>query len=152
MTVGIKIRGITTEIGPGGVLHSLFSTISYHLEPHGWGTNYPTLMNKLYNGCLDQEDADNALQEIREIRERLKKYNPRQVIWDIEDPTAPPPWGLDFGPHVTDLANYFVTSTGRDLIGALMENLECLKDIGGALEIISYEGLPIGDQVRWVDK
>ncbi len=99
MTVGIKFHGITTEIGPGALLHALFSTISYHLEPSGWGTRYPNLMNKLYQGQLDGQDAAMALQELVDVKEKLKDYKPEQVIWDIDDLKAKPPWGTQVGPH-----------------------------------------------------
>lgn len=146
MAIGLRLHGITTVIGPGGVLHALFSTISLRLEPNGWGTRYPTLMHKLYQGHLDHEDAAKALDELLDVQEKLKAHAPSEVVWDIEDPAQPPPWGLEVGPHVKSLATYFVTSTGRDLLETLIENVECLKDVSGKLEIVSLpdstEGAP----------
>lgn len=149
MTIGIKFHGITTEIGPGGLLHSLFSTISYHLEPNGWGTRYPNLMNKLYQGRLDGEDAEGALQELVDVKEKLKDYKPEQVIWDIDNPDAKLPWGSQVGPHIRNLSGYFVTNGRRDLIDVLIENVRYLKDLGGAIEIVSYESAQKQDQLRW---
>ena len=149
MTVGIKVGSVVTEIGTGSFFHSFFSSVSYHLEPKGWGTNYPILMNKLYQGQLNAEDANEALVEVKAIQQALGRFTPDQVIWDIEDLNERPPWGDNISSHITSLANYFVTSTGRDLIGAIIENLEYLKKDGGKLTIVQYQGLPIGNVVQW---
>mgnify|MGYP001559508172 CR=1 FL=1 len=87
--------------------------------------------------------------EIRDIREKLKKFRPDQVIWDTEDLSAKPPRGDDISLRITDLSNYFVTSTGRDLLEAIIENVEFLKKKGGTLEVVQYQGYPLGPQVRW---
>jgi hypothetical protein len=149
MTVGIKVGNVVTEIGTGSFLHSFFSTVSYHLEPKGWGSAYPVMMKKLYQGQLDAEDADEALAETKAIQQALEQFKPEQVIWDIEDLEKKPPWGDNISAHITSLANYFVTSTGRDLIGAFIENLDFLRTNGGKLTIVQYQGYPIGNVVQW---
>lgn len=149
MTVGLHIHGITTEIGTGSFFHAFFSTISHHLEPKGWGSVYPVLMNKLYQGSVEAQEADALLKEFGDVREKLRKFRPDQVIWDIEDLTARPPWGDDFSSRITGLSNYFVTSTGRDLFEAIIENAEFLKKKGGTLAVVQYKGYPLGPQVRW---
>jgi len=57
-----------------------------------------------------------ARAELKTIREELKKFPPDQIVWDIEDLTARPPWGDRISKEITDLSNYFVTSDGKDLI------------------------------------
>ncbi len=52
MGIGLNVGDFYYEIGSGDFLHSFFSTISFHLEPEGWGTKYPYLMNELYQGSL----------------------------------------------------------------------------------------------------
>ncbi|HUS47013.1 MAG TPA: immunity 70 family protein [Phycisphaerae bacterium] len=116
-------------------MHAFFSTISYHLEPDGWGSRYPELMNGLYQGRLDHEHASKVLQDIREIREKLKGFPPSKVVWDIEDLSARPPWGDDLSSRITSLSNYFVTSTGRDVFGVVIECLEALEEEGGCMTI-----------------
>ena len=137
MAVGLKLGSITDVIGGQDFFHAFFSTVSYYLEPNGWGSRFPVLLNKLYQGKLGSEDADLALKELETIYAELKKYPPDKVIWDIENMEAKPPWGDSISSDITDLSNYFVTSTGRDLIGVLKECLEELRDKGGLLEIIS---------------
>lgn len=138
MTVGLKLGSITDEVGTSQFLHAFFSTISGNLEPNGWGTRFPVLLNKLYQGELKQGDAEVALAELQRIEAELRKLPPSKVIWDIEDLTLSPPWGSDISADITSLANYFVTSTGRDLIGVVREILEELRDVGGVLSVVNY--------------
>ena len=124
MTVGIRITGNIGELGAGSLVHAVFSTISSRLEPNGWGSRFPELVNELYQGRLPAEKVEKALNDVRTIREELKEYSPDQVVWDIEKPDALPPWGDDISPHIDSLANYFVTSTGRDLLLFVEQMLE----------------------------
>jgi 2,3-bisphosphoglycerate-dependent phosphoglycerate mutase len=135
MTVGLRIGGIVDEVGSSDFLHAFFSTISSHLEPEGWGTRYPELMNDLHQGKLEKEAADKVLNDILEIREQLKSFPPSDVVWDIENPDATPPWGDNISTGISDLSNYFVTSTGRDVFEVLIECLEALKAEGGCMTV-----------------
>ena len=137
MTVGLKLGSITDEIGGQDFFHAFFSTVSYRLETNGWGARFPCLLKKLYQGRLEQGDAEQALEELNEIASELSKLSPNMVVWDIENLEASPPWGSNISSDITDLSNYFVTSTGRDLIDVIKECLEELRDRGGSIEIVS---------------
>jgi len=121
MSIGVKVDGIIDEIGAPSFFHCFFSNVSHHLEPAGWGTKYPALLNEFYQGKLSPERVQAALDEIVDVRTELSKIPPGKVIWDIEDLSLKPPWGDDISPDITDLGNYFVTSTGRDLFDLLEE-------------------------------
>ena len=136
MTVGLKLGSITAEIGGQDFFHAFFSTLSYRLETDGWGSRFPCLLKKLYQGSLEQGDAWQALEELDVITTELSKLSPDKVVWDIENLEATPPWGSNISINITDLSNYFVTSTGRDLIGVLKEFLEELRYRGGTIEIV----------------
>jgi len=138
MGVGLQIGRVISEIGTSDFFHSFFSTVSGNLEPQGWGTRFPILMQKLYAGELVQPDANAALSELNEVSSELSKLPIDRVIWDIEDRSKMPPWGNDVADTVTNLSNYFVTSTGRDLITTLREVLSELRDSGGIAEVIKY--------------
>lgn len=138
MTVGFQVGRIIDEVGTDDFLHAFFSTISYHLEPKGWGSEYPELMRKLYQGKLSARFAAKVHLDVQSIREKLKAFPPDQVVWDIENLNAKPPWGDNISSEITDLSNYFVTSTGRDLFEVLLECLEALRKEGGALTIERY--------------
>ncbi|WP_336046386.1 immunity 70 family protein [Solibacillus ferritrahens] len=124
MAVGFKVKYYWYQIGHGDFLHSFFSTISYHLEQNGWGTEYPFLLNELYNGKLENKNIDSAINELEAIKKKLQDFSPSQVIWDIDNLSKSPPWGDNISKDITNLSNYFITSEGEDLIDMLMKALE----------------------------
>lgn len=124
MAVGFKVKYYWYQVGHGDFLHSFFSTISYHLEQDGWGTEYPFLLNELYNGKLENKNIDSAINELEAIKKKLQDFSPSQVIWDIDDLSKSPPWGDNISKDITNLSNYFITSEGEDLIDMLMKALE----------------------------
>ena len=136
MTVGIKVGSITDEIGTSEFFHSFYSTVSGRLEDR-WGERFPSLMH-LYDGRLPCHQTEAALAELAEIRSKFARFPPDRVIWDIEDRAKMPPWGNDISADITNLSNYFVTSTGRDLIDLLQEALEASRDEQQAAEIVRY--------------
>ena len=137
MTVGIKLGNITDEIGGSDFFHAFFSTVSGNLERSGWGTRFPTIMHRLYQGKLHQEHATDALRELQATHAELSRLPVSKLIWDIEDRAKRPPWGDNIAQTITDLGNYFVTSTGRELFPLLREVLEELRDRGGVAEIVT---------------
>ncbi len=138
MAVGIKVNNITDEIGTADFFHAFFSTVSVNLETNGWGSKYPTVMNKLYQGGLTSKEAVVALKELKEIQYSLISFKPEKVIWDIENPRKKPPWGSKISSEIKSLADYFVTSTGRDLIDTLVEALEDSIKSEKPVEIVQY--------------
>jgi hypothetical protein len=137
MTVGIQLGNITDEIGTSDFLHAFFSTISVNLEPGGWGSRFPVLLESLYGGEVHHENAKQALAELNQIASELSEIEPSKVVWDIEDRSKVPPWGENISSDITNLSNYFVTSTGRDLIGTLREIFEELRDRGGVAKVVT---------------
>jgi len=123
MAVGITVGSITDEIGAPSFVHAFFSTVSAHCEPNGWGSRFPHLMNELYQGRLPHSHAKAALTELIQAKSLLEKISPSQIVWDIEDRKAQPPWGTNIAATITSLGNYFVSSTGRDLFSLLEEAL-----------------------------
>ncbi|SFP61369.1 Imm70 family immunity protein [Variovorax sp. 770b2] len=117
MAVGVTAGSITNELGAPSFVHSFFSTISAHCEPDGWGSQFPHLMNELYQGHLPHGNALRALDELRLAKATLGKLPPSAVVWDIENRQARPPWGNNIASHITSLGNY--TSSGRDVFDVL---------------------------------
>ncbi|WP_312368437.1 Imm70 family immunity protein [Stenotrophomonas sp.] len=140
MTIAIRQGNVLTVIGPGGVLHSLFSTIAVLLENGKWGSRFPWIMNGLYGGSLADVGAKAAYDEMLEIRRELAQISPSEVVWDIENPELSPPWGNSFGSHVSHMADYYVTDTGRNLVDEIIDNLESQIEFGGPLQIVPFDG------------
>lgn len=134
MTVALHLENLYWEVGSAAFLNSFFSTISYHLEPGGPGSRYPAL-RQLYNGSLSSALAVDAHGELQEVRRELSRFPPDQVVWDLDEPTAKPPWGSNISSDISDLSNYFVTSDGRDLFEVIFEALSEARESDQDLQI-----------------
>ena len=119
MGVGIVVGGSEYPIGTGSFFGAFFSTVCVRLESERWGARFPVVMNRLYNGHLDASEAEGALHELDLIHHELEAFPPSDLVWDFRDRSARPPWGDRISPHITSLANYFVTSDGKDLFDVL---------------------------------
>ena len=104
MAVGFKVKFYWYQIGDSDFLHSFFSTVAYNLENGNWGSRFPVIMNELYQGKLECDNTDKALEELSIIRKELQKFSPEKVVWDIEDLSKQPPWGNDISEDITDLS------------------------------------------------
>ena len=83
--VGLQVEFYWYQIGAASFLHAFFSTVCFRLEQGNWGSKFPRLMNDLYHGRLKSEYVKDALVELKEIKQELAKFQPSDVIWDIED-------------------------------------------------------------------
>jgi 2,3-bisphosphoglycerate-dependent phosphoglycerate mutase len=135
VSVGLRVRSNVWLVGTSDFFHAFFSTISARLEPDGWGTRFPALMNELYAGELPAEHAPAALAELDQIREELRRLPPSDVVWDVEDRGKQPPWGEDISDEITDLGNYFVTEDGKDLIDVMAEAIAYAARAGAAVRV-----------------
>ena len=135
--VGFKVLYNWYQIGNGNFLHAFFSTVAYNLENQNWGSRFPVIMNELYQGRLNNENTDKAIDELNVIKTELQKFAPNKVIWDIEDLSKRPPWGDSISEDITDLSNYFVTSDGYDFLTIFLHALEKAKELNAEIEIKS---------------
>lgn len=135
--VGFSVKFYWYQIGSGDFFHSFFSTVAYHLENEKWGSRFPVIMNKLYQGRIGCDDADKAIDELNIVKKELQGFSPDKVIWDIDDLSKQPPWGNNISADITDLSNYFVTSDGEDLIEIFFKALRKAKEENCDLEIKS---------------
>lgn len=116
MAVGFTVKRYLYTIGGGDFLHAFFSTVCGRLENEQWGSKYPHIMRELYQGELPVEHLQQAEKELAQIKRGFAQLAPDQVIWDIEDRSLTPPWGDRISNSITDLGNYFVTSSGEDFL------------------------------------
>ena len=66
------------------------------------------------------EDIESGIAELLSIQEELKKFPSHDIIWDFEDLSATPPWGNQIASHITNLSQYFITSSGSDLLEVML--------------------------------
>lgn len=137
MAVGFKVGFFWFEIGNGDFLHCFFSTIAVNLENNNWGSKFPVIMNELYQGHLDTNKIDEAINELKTIKKQLKNLSTDKVVWDIENLSLLPPWKDNISNEITDLSNYFVTSDGDDFLTIFMHALEKGKELNMCIEIDS---------------
>jgi len=138
--IGIAVGAASWPVGRPDLLHAFFSTISGCLEPDGWGSRFPALLGELYQGRLTADRVDDALAELLVARRELAALPPSAVVWDIDDLDVTPPWGSAIDSGVPDLARYFITSDGRDLVAVLANGLSFLRELGvGDLQVVSVE-------------
>lgn len=124
MSVSLWVGDRSWLVGSASFLHAFFSTVAARLEDEGWGSRFPTLMRGLYGGELSHGATGAALRELTAVRAELARLTPKHVVWDFDDRRAAPPWGSDVDPRVTTLADYFLTSDGKDLFAVFAEALE----------------------------
>ena len=137
MSVGLQTKYYWFTIGSGDFLHSFFSTIAFHLENGEWGSRFPHIMSELYNGELELQRINEAMYELRQIKKEMAKFSPSDVVWDIEDMDAKPPWGNNISTSITSLANYFVTSEGEDLFEVFDAAFSMAIEIGEPIRIVA---------------
>lgn len=135
MAVGLRVGEHREVIGTPGFLNAFFSTLVAVLEDGRRGSRFPALTVTLYAGELSAADVPEALGEARAAREELALHPPSEVRWDLDDPAARPPWGDDISSDITSLADYFVTSAGRDLFDVLVEVLDLASTRGERVTI-----------------
>lgn len=136
MTVGFRVWRIIYEIGTADFLHAVFSTISHHLEPDGWGTKYPELMNDLFQGKMSHEHAEKAIQDIIEIREALMKYTHEDIVWDVYGIEKRPSECINIVTSHKNLPDCLWTKTGnRKVLDVMLQSFEYLKKKGGDITI-----------------
>ena len=80
MAVGIAVGQIIDEIGAPSFVHAFFSTICVHCEAGQWGSRFPVLMKQFYDGRVSSEEANVALQELREARHLLSRIEPSEIV------------------------------------------------------------------------
>jgi 2,3-bisphosphoglycerate-dependent phosphoglycerate mutase len=119
VSVAVWVGRKTFEIGHSAFFKSWFSTIFVRLENGDWGRSFPIIMRDFYSGAVPAEKVVPASAELDAIRAQLASFPPDQVVWDFEDRNAQPPWGQAISPRITSLANYYVTSDGKDLFEVL---------------------------------
>ena len=137
MAVGFKVKFYWYQVGTGDFFHAFFSTVAYNLENGVWGSCFPIIMNKLYQGKIENKDIDQALEELKSIKKELSQLDPDKVVWDIDDLTKQPPWGENISEDISSLSNYFVTSEGNDFLTVFLHALKKAKEVGSDIEIKS---------------
>ena len=76
----------------GEHFRSFFSTIWNRLEHRRWGSRFPVMMNKLFQGYADASDMDALAAELKVIQEEFRQLPVYELTWNYEKPDACPGW------------------------------------------------------------
>ncbi len=137
--VALRTGSVLTEVGAPSILHALYSSISANLEPQGWGSRFPVVMNRLYQGRLPASDCPAALAELRTIERELQEIPVSRVIWDYDDRSRAPSPHYRAPPEAQNLAGYFVTVNGLNLLRAgLIESVESAVEFGHDVRVATF--------------
>jgi 2,3-bisphosphoglycerate-dependent phosphoglycerate mutase len=135
MGVGLHTQAKSYELGAASFFTSWFSTICVRLEKGSWGGRFPAIMNELYAGSLPADHIPEAMRELRIIQNEFGGFGADAIVWDHDDRTKQPPWGKNIAREVTSLANYFVTSDGKDLFLVIRNAFEEALRSGHAVTV-----------------
>lgn len=127
------------QLAPPEIIEALFATISYRLEPGGRGTRFPIVMNSLFAGRLDSEDAGAALTELGHIEAGLRELPPDRVVWSLTDLRRFDDSTLPVSHSAANVYEYFVAEDGRPLLAHVREGVERSLGAGGSMTFQSEE-------------
>ena len=139
MPVEINIENDRGTVGGGEILHALFSTISYNLEPDGWGTRFPILFKHVYLGRLYPNDAGAALAELRTIRIELMNIPISKAVWVYESHIDGIPQVYKYNRYAKSLAEFFLTGAGRDFLCEIADSLEAIVEFPQCAHNLPYK-------------
>jgi hypothetical protein len=135
--VDLYVKNTMWTGGEDSWLHSFFSTIAHRLEPDGWGSRFPALMNELYSGRLPLERVPAAREELAMIRSELERLPPDARVFAYEDPERATPWPVP--PGAGSAADAFLTAGGKNMLDVLARALDVAEEAQGDVEIRPLE-------------
>lgn len=136
------------EIAPDNILRALFATISYRLEPGGWATRFPAVLDHLQQGSLDANRAEQALIELGQIETELRSLSPDRVVWSMDDLRVRNDSRQPVNHNAKNVFDYFVARDGKPLINKLrLIVLEC-RSQGRTVKVDSR----VRRKARWKEK
>lgn len=139
MSFETKLENGMEKVGGRDILHALFSTISFNLEPDGWGTRFPVLFKQVYWGKLYASDANAALSELEVIKSHLSNLPICNVIWNYENRTGQIPHAYKYNQSAKSLAEFFYTEAGRDFLSEIADSLEAIVEFPQNANKLSYK-------------
>jgi hypothetical protein len=134
VSVDLHVGDKSWPVGSGALLGAFFDTVASRLEDTRRGSKYP-LTAKLYQGKLQPADTGAAIAELTDIAKELTSLPPDKLVWDMDDASKKPPWGSYISADIGNLADYFVTNEGEDLIKTLITALTQAQTRNQPLEI-----------------
>lgn len=116
-------------------MEALFATISYRLEPDGWASRFPMLLDRLHEGRLDATSADQALAELDLVSAELRRLPVDRVVWSMHDLKKRDDAGEPVRRGAANAFEYFVAQDGRPILTCIAEMVQKSKQSGDATSL-----------------
>jgi hypothetical protein len=124
----LTVGGNSRKLAPELVIQAMFTTIGCRLESQGRGTRFPAVMDDLYSGYLPPRRAPDALRELQEIEDALRRIPASDVVWSLADLRRGDDANEAVNHRAANAFEYFVDIDGRPLISRLRDGVqECLN-------------------------
>lgn len=127
----------SAELAPAHVLDALFATISYRLEPNGWASRFPAVLEHLQAGRIDPDRADQALLELQCVARELATLPSDRVVWDLRDLRRRDDASEAVNRQAPSAHAYFVSADRLPLLDVLKGAMEQSRAAGKPLIVTS---------------
>ncbi|WP_188354942.1 Imm70 family immunity protein, partial [Galliscardovia ingluviei] len=100
--------------------NAFFATVCTRLEDGVWGSRFPVVMNHLSWYRIEVDWMDQALLELETIKRELSVLPVSDVVWVVDLPEAKPPYDVGGDSEAVNLAEFFTTRNGKNLIDEII--------------------------------
>ena len=117
-----KYRYGLFNVGTVGFFNSFFATVCTRLEDGVWGSRFPNA-DSLYWAGVPKGWWAPALSELEVIKRELSALPASDVVWVVGLPEVKPSCDVGGDSEAVNLAEFFTTVDGKNLIDELMDLL-----------------------------
>ena len=100
--------------------NAFFATVCTRLEGGVWGSRFPVVMNHLSWYRIEVDWMDQALLELETIKRELSVLPVSDVVWVVDLPEVKPPYAVGGDSEAVNLAEFFTTRNGKNLIDEII--------------------------------
>lgn len=100
--------------------NAFFATVCTRLEGGVWGSRFPVVMNHLSWYRIEVDWMDQALLELETIKRELSVLPVSDVVWVVDLPEVKPPYDVGGDSEAVNLAEFFTTRNGKNLIDEII--------------------------------
>lgn len=124
---------LPAEVASGAVLEAFAATVSYRLEPDGWASRFPVVLDHLLAGRLGPADVDAALAELDAIASGLRALPRDRIVFDLADLSRRDDPRARVDRAAATAFGFFVAEDGRPLVDVLREGAMAARAAGRPL-------------------
>lgn len=125
------------DIAPDQIMRAVSATISYRLEPNGWASRFPAVLDLLQERRLEASRADQALIELGQIEAELRALPPGRVVWSLDDLRVRNDSKQPVNRSAKNIYDYFVASDGTPVVNKLREIVLACRSQGQTVKVDS---------------